>query len=823
MSASLFMMSLRLISVVLASALYLSAAGPWTGIRIVPGDVALAGKGASQRILILARMADGQEEDVTSQADLTSALPDVVAVAPDRLTGQRTGKSTVRAKLGSFQSSMVVTVGDRQADVSVPFSPDVISVLTIKGCNSSGCHGSPAGQNGFKLSLFGYDVAADRDMIVSQHGGRRVDRKQPEQSLFLRKPLFDTPHGGGRLITKDSEEYETLLQWLRQGAKLESNGVRVLRLEAYPAERVLVGKGAKMRVVLIGRLSDGTTRDMTSEVRYASNDEAVAGVSSDGEIMAGVTGLTTVLARGMGQVAAIQVGVINEKSGTGFPSLAANNFVDELVYRRQKTLNAAPAELCADSVFIRRVFLDAIGALPSPEEVERFTLDARPDKRAVLIDALLDRPAYAEFWTVKFEDWFRNNQLNSQGRSMGKFKEWLRALLSEDRPYNETVRALVTSEGDTFQQPAANFWHPAADFMLKKFDVTKVTPTVSRLFMGVRLECAECHNHPLENFTQDDFYGLSAFFARMKVKHGTAEYRRTWFLDDEGEVEHPVTKKPVAPKFLGGGSPHLAAGEDRRAALADWLTSDSNPYFAQALVNRIWHEYFQTGIVEPFDDFRSTNPPTNKELLERLARYFIDSGYRLKALHRLILNSRAYQLSSRQVGPARDAAMERLLFARYQPRQLPAEVLLDAISSVTDVAHPFRNYPPGTRAMEVDVPDSPDYFLVTFGLPRRDILGERAKAPTMSQALHMINGDTVLEKVEAKQNVLSSLLEKGLTDESIMEEIYLRAYARKPSVREAKAINGFIEAEMTAGRSRRRALEGVLWTVLNSKEFQVNH
>jgi hypothetical protein len=797
----------------------------WSQIRIVPGDIVLSKVGDSQRFLVLAKSADGQEEDVTSQCRVTASTPEIVALNTETgvITGQHSGRTEIRVQLASLRSATQVTVSEGASEVLVRFSPDVISVFTTKGCNSSGCHGSPAGQNGFKLSLFGYDVAADHEMVVRKHGGRRVDLVNPEKSLILRKPLFDIPHGGGRLMTRESEEYRTLFQWLKEGARLESNGARLTRLEMYPAEQVLTGNGSKMRFVVIGRLSDGTTRDMTHEVRYSSSADRVAVIAPDGVATAVGNGLTTVLARGMGSVAASQIGVIQQKADANFPSFPPNNFIDELVYAKQKKLNVPPTGLCTDSEFIRRVYLDTVGLAPTGEEVRQFLASPRPDKRALLIDSLLKRPEYASFWTVKFEDWFRNNQLNSQGRSMAKFKEWVSERLAEDRPYDQMVRDLITSEGDTFQEPATNFWHPATDFMLKKFDVKKATPTVSRLFLGIRMECAECHNHPLENFTQDDFYGLSAFFARLQVKHGTGEYRRTWYLAEDGEVEHPVTKKPVAAKFLGGETPHFAPDEDRRIALANWVTSPKNPYFARATVNRIWHEYFQAGLVEPFDDFRSTNPATNKELLDRLAAFFVDSGFHFTALHRLILNSRTYQLSSRSAGPAANPELDRLLFARYEVRKLPAEVLLDSISQVTGVAHPFSNYPAGTRAMDLYVPDAPDYFLVAFGLPRRDIICERSKTPTLSQALHMINGDTVRKKVDASDNVLGAWIKDGWSDDRIIAEIYLDSYARPASGSELSAVREFIESEMAAGRSRRAALGGVLWTVLNSKEFQVNH
>ncbi|MEO8660241.1 MAG: DUF1549 and DUF1553 domain-containing protein [Bryobacteraceae bacterium] len=818
------MLRLALLTCFLAIAAPIGAA-EWSQIRIVPGNIVLPKTGDSQRFLVLAKIADGQEEDVTSQCKFTLSTPGIVAVETETgiVTGEHPGRAEIRVKLASLTSSTQVTVSEGTSEARVRFSPDVISVFTTKGCNSSGCHGSPAGQNGFKLSLFGYDVAADHEMVLRKHNGRRVDLADPEKSLILRKPLFDIPHGGGRLMTKESEEYRTLLQWLKEGAKLESNGPRMTRLEMYPAEQVLTGNGSKMRFVVMGRLSDGTTRDMTHEVRYSSSADRVAVIAPDGVATATGSGLTTVLARGMGSVAASQIGVIQQKADAHFPSLPPNNFIDELVYAKQKKLNVAPTGLSTDSEFIRRVYLDTIGLAPTGEEVRAFMANQRQDKRVLLIDSLLKRPEYASFWTVKFEDWFRNNQLNSQGRSMGKFKEWVSARLAADLPYDQMVRDLITSEGDTFQEPATNFWHPATDFMLKKFDVKKATPTVSRLFLGIRMECAECHNHPLENFTQDDFYGLSAFFARLQVKHGPAEYRRTWYLADEGEVEHPVTKKPVPAKFLGGETPQFAPDEDRRVALANWVTSPKNPYFARATVNRIWHEYFQAGLVEPFDDFRSTNPATNKELLDRLAAFFVDSGFHLQALHRLILNSRTYQLSSRSAGPSANPELERLLFARYEVRKLPAEALLDSISQVTGVAHPFSNYPAGTRAMDLYVPDAPDYFLVAFGFPRRDIICERSRTPTLSQALHMINGDTVRKKVDAPDNALGGWIKDGWSDDRIVSEIYLDSYARPASSSELTSVKEFVESEMAAGRSRRAALGSFLWTVLNSKEFQVNH
>ena len=796
--------------------------GNWKWLRLEPDGIVLAGPGLSQDVLITAVDSRGNEADVSRECRIVSSDPGVVAVdvSEGRLTGRAPGRARVRVELGALTAEGEVRVGSQASEMAVSFAPDIVSILTLKGCNGSSCHGSPAGQNGFRLSLFGYDIAADHEMIVSAHDGRRVDLARPENSLLLRKPTFEDPHGGGRLMAVDSEDYEAIFKWLQQGAPFDTRGVQLERLELYPRERTLVGAGTEQRLVAIGRLSDGSSRDMTREVRYFAGNSAIAEVSTDGMLATAGPGLTTVMARAMGKVATSQIGVIEARAATDYPTHQARNFIDEAVFAKMRQMNVRPAGPASDREFARRVYLDAIGLLPTTQELRSFLDDPRADKRSRLIDRLLDRPEYASHWTVEFEDWFRNGQLHSQGRSMGVFKDWVRDWITEDRPYDEFVRTLLTSTGDTMLNPGANFWHPATDFMLKEFSVTKVTPTVSRLFLGVRMECAECHNHPLENFTQDDFYSFAAFFARLRVKHGYGEYRRTWYLDEDGEIEHPVTKKDVPPKFLGGESPRIRNDEDRREVLADWIVSPDNPYFARATVNRIWYRYFGTGIVEPYDDFRSTNRPSNPELLDRLAEFFSANGYQLRPLHRLILNSRTYQFTSKA---DRTTPLDRTLFARYLPRKLQAEVLLDALGQVTGIPHSFEGYPERTSAKDIYVPDGPDYFLVTFGLPRRDILKERVQSPTLSQALHLMNGESLRDKVEVEGNVLSELLGQDLGDDQVLAGIYERAYARSPTEAELSRITNFIASERTAGRSRRRAFENVLWAVLNSKEFQLNH
>ena len=802
------------------------AGNGWVSIEFEPPGIVIQGPGASQKFIVTARDDRAHEADITRSARLTSSDPRVVTVDPDKgvIVGQAPGKATVEISFGDLTTSVPIEVRNQSREMTVSFSRDVMSILTTKGCNSSACHGSPAGQNGFKLSLFGYDVAADHKMVVAEHEGRRVDFDNPKDSLLLQKPSFEVAHGGGQLMTPESDAYRTLFTWLEQRAPLDSDGPRMERLDIYPRERIIVRLERRQPLVIIGRFSDGSTRDMSGEVRFAvDNETVVSPPDTSGAVTSVGRGLTTVMARAMGKVATSQMIVIDASAGMGHIEAPENNFIDGHIFKKLGRVNIEPYPLASDRMFIRRVFLDAAGRLPAPGEVAEFLDDPRGDKRSRLIDWLLDSPDYTSHWLVKFEDWFRNHQYNSQGRTNASFKKWIRQMVEEDWPYDETVRRLLTSTGDTTVHPAGNFWHPAMDFMLRTFEPRKITPTVTRLFLGVKLDCAECHNHPLENLTQDDFYGMAAFFARLKVKHGYGQYRRIWYDDRRSELLHPVTKKTVAPRFLDGTTPDLPDRADRREALADWITKKQKLQFARATVNKVWAEYFGRGLVDPPDDFRSTNMPTHAGLLDDLARHFIDSGFHFKELHRVILNSRTYQLSSRD--PARAGEPDLLgetLYARYIPRKLPAEVMLDSIVQVTGVPHRFGNYPLGTSPKEVVATNGPDYFLTVFGFPRRDILAPRDKSPSLSQALHMMNSGTIRDKVEAKQNVLTDLLDQNLDDKAIVSSVYERAYARKPTPAQWDSISRFIADEQEAGRTRRRALENVLWAVLNSKEFQLN-
>ncbi|MBM3728644.1 MAG: DUF1553 domain-containing protein [Acidobacteria bacterium] len=800
-----------------------SAAGAGAGVRIEPGEISLPGPGASQHVLAAVSGAQDIEADGGAGCVWSGGPSTVVNVSNAVITAVGAGRARVVVRCGGLTAEASVTVGSSAAALEASFGRDIVSILTQKGCNSSSCHGSPAGQNGFKLSLYASDPAADHKMIVEGHGGRRVNRTDPESSLLLKKPLFAVPHGGGHLLTKQSDEYVTVLKWLSQGAVFNAGGPRMTRLELFPRERILVGAGVKQPLVAIGRLSDGTTRDMTGEVRFSVADEAVVSGVAGGAVTARSRGLTVVTARAMGQTATAQFIVIDRAADASYTAVAPANLIDEAIFAKLRQVNIAPFPVSDDRTFARRVYLDAVGILPLPAQVEAFAADARPDKRARLIDELLSSDNYASHWLVKFEDWFRNSQYYSQGRTNASYKRWLRELISEDRPYDAAVREMLTATGDTTVRPAGNFWHPSIDFMLKTFDVAKATPTVTRLFLGQRIECAECHNHPLENLTQDDYYGMAAFLGQVRVKHGYGQYRRVWFDAREGEVLHPVTKKPVQPRWLDGGVPAIGEGQTRRQVLADWITRTQKMQFARATVNKIWAEYFTTGIVDPPDDFRSTNMATHPELLDKLAGYFIEEGFRFRALHKLILNSKTYQLASATPGrPGGTDPLERVLFARYEPRKLPAEVLFDSLLQVAGATHKFTDYPPGTTSKDLVATNGPPNFLSTFGLTRRDVIEQRSAEPSLAQALHMMNSDGIREKVEQKDNILAALLESTIDDSRVVDALYLRAYSRTPNAAQRQRIETYLAAERAAGRPRRRGFENLLWVILNSREFQLN-
>ncbi len=787
-----------------------------------PDIVHLPHPGVSQRLVATGYYLNGTARDVSLECRYVSLSPRVAEVKDDGvLVAISPGQAVIEARLEGRSAKMTAHVAANTSEVSVNFNQDLLSILTIKGCNGSSCHGAIAGQNGFKLSLFGYDPEADYHMIVKASDGRRVNLLNPEQSLILLKPSATIPHGGGEVLPKDSHEYHTLLTWLKQGALYNANGPRVVRLEVFPKERVLVGIGSTQRWSVVGYLSDGTTRDMSHEVRYQVGDQGVSTISPEGVSTAAGLGITHILARAHGKVAVARVGVIDDHPTSDYPTPKSSNFIDDAVFGQLRAMNLVPSETSSDEEFLRRIYLDVIGLLPTPQERESFLKDSREDKRGLLIDELLERPEFAAFWSTKLEDSFRNHQTTIQSRAQGAFRRYVYQFLNEDRPYDEVVREILTSLGDQTINPPAAFWAPSSDITLDIAKVNNVTTTVSRLFMGIRMECVECHNHPSENLTQNDFYDLSAFFGQLRMKRGYEIYRKVWYLDPERNVLHPHTHQPVKPIIPFDRSFPIREKGDYRIDFARWLTSTQNPYFARAICNRIWREYFNVGIVEPFDDFRISNPPSNDVLLDKLAQHLISNGFRLKSVHRAILNSRTYQATSRF--DTHNRLDKPGFFTHYNLRILPAEALLDCLSQVTGVEQDFTYYPKGTRAQEVIFPDYPGYFLQLFGFPERLSMEERRKEPNLSQALHLMFGETVLKRLQDENNVVARLIKEEKSDPQIIDDLFVSAYCRRPAEEENGWLKKYVQNGYSQNRGRKEIFDDLLWVIVNSGEFRTNH
>jgi hypothetical protein len=677
------------------------------------------------------------------------------------------------------------------------FVKDIVPIFTKSGCANSNCHGSIRGQAGFKLSLFGYEPDLDYEAIVKTQNGRRVDLKEPAKSLILLKPTYSMP------------------DWIRDGATYDSAGSpRLKTLRVTPEEMTLIGIGSRLKLKAEGTYTDGSAEDLTRKVQYTPNDESVVEVSPSGEIKTLRAGETSIMVRTLGKAVAARVAVVAQPPMANYPEVPRNNFIDELVFAKLRRLNIVPSKLSSDGEFLRRVYLDSVGLLPTLDETTAFLESKDTAKRSKLIDQLIARPEFAEVWATRFADLFRTGLLD-QGHKGGRLMyNWLRKSVQEDKPYNQFATELLTASGQLKFNPTANFY-----YITEFSEPENIATNISQVFLGVRLECARCHNHPWEKWTQDDFWGFAAFFGRMGIKDTYENDESQVLLKLSGEVIHPKTKKPVGPKYLDGPNETEAPGEDVREKLAAWITSPRNPWFPRAIVNRMVRHYLGRGLVEPVDDFRVTNPPSNPELLDALARDFVENGYHLKRTAKLILNSRVYQLSSE---PNETNRGDQINYSRYYLKRLMAEQLADCITEVTGVPEKYPGYMLGTHAMEIPQ-GAPSYFLATFGrMKAREVICERDAQPDMVQAMHLISGETLLRQITAKDGNLDRwMADSTLSDEEILRRLFLASLVREPDARELNSTLQPIQARGAA--ARRQALEDALWAIFNSKEFLFNH
>ena len=782
-----------------------------TVLSVLPENPMLFGEGAEQRLVVIARHADGRTEEVTAEARFRSTRPEVATVSEQGIVRARAfGGAPIEASYANLSSRTVALVQQTDAPRPSTFSGDVLPVMTKLGCNGGNCHGAMNGQNGFKLSLFGYHPDDDYQMIAKVDSGRRIDLTAPENSLLLRKPTFQEAHGGGAVMNVGSGAYRTLLSWIRNGAKIEpAVDRRIVEVAVHPSEIVLHGLDQTLQLLVTARYSDGSESDFTRLAHFESNDPSVVEVDHGGRLRSLRRGETAVLVRAMGAVAAARVGVVTAKHAV--PKSDSDHFIDRHIFRKLEELHVPPSGPADDATFLRRSYLDIIGEIPDSDDVRRFLADPDPAKRAQVVDGLLERPEYADFWSLYWGDHLNNTKQLLYNKGPYTFTRWLFEAFRANMSYDEFVRELMTSSGNMYDSPATSFY----PLMKKPLDLAAQT---SQLFLGVRIDCARCHNHPMEKWTQADYNGMAAFFSQVKYKGGVGprNNERTLYLDFERPFTHPEDGKTYRPKFLGGPFAGAGSTADRRAELVDWMTSADNPFFSRAIVNRMWKQFMGRGLVEPVDDFRDTNPATHPALLDELARSFVQSGYDLHDLIRTITSSRAYQLSSTPTHSNKDDTVG---YSHFYVRRLSAEQLLDSIARATGVPEEFVSFYPGTRAAQLPEPEVPSYFLDVFDRPSRQLVSDRVTTNSLNQALHLVSGDTVQDKVADNRGILRRMVGRGLGNAEILEELYLRTLSRYPSPSELREAKGAVGSADT----RERGLEDVFWALLNSKEYLYQH
>ena len=712
---------------------------------------------------------------------------------------------------------------------STSFRRDVMPVLFRAGCNSGTCHGSARGKDGFMLSLFGYDPKGDYERIVHEMVGRRVNAAVPEQSLLLLKAIGAVPHTGGKLFARDSDYYKTILRWIAAGTPDDSGTVPETVKLVLSEERLVFGKaglGTTLKATALA--SDGSTRDVTRLARYFSNNESVAKIDSDGRVVATGPGDTHVFARFSRFTTGVETIVLPSEAGFVWPNPQAFNFIDTLVFDKLQKLRIAPSELCDDATFLRRVTLDLAARPPTVEEFKVFTSDSRPDKRAMKVDSLLKDEAFASLWAAIWAEQLRvmggnYAPVSTDVKAADAYYQWIRKQISVGRPLNEFVSEMVTASGSNLTNGPVNLYTMLVH--KPQFEPKAFAADFSQLFLGVQIQCAECHNHPFDRWTMDDYYGFVSFFTGMKRKPGIEPRERRIYCDTTAApARHLVDGRPMPAKVLGSIDP-VKAGGDPRKDLAEWLTSPSNDLFSRNLANRIWAQLLGRGIVEPVDDVRASNPPVNGPLLDALSKRLVDSKFDLRALVRDICNSRVYQLSVR---PNPSNLRDTRQFSHAHLRRLRADVLLDSVVAVTGVTRRFSGFQEGTRAIEyyprlsgsTEGPSHGDPFFATFGRSSRATVCacETKKEPTLSQTLHMAVGDTVRDRLDSG-GVVKKLLESKTHPDQIVEILFVRVLCRQPTPSEKAAMRDLVGA--AAGDQA--VYEDILWSLLNSTEFAFNH
>ncbi len=795
-----------------------------TRLVVTPASVTLTSPTERAGLLVLGTTASGRVRDLTASASLTPTAGANFLLEGARLAPIRSGVGRLKITARGLTAVVPIIVKLGAGPAIPSFKGEIVPLLARLGCSSGTCHGANSGKGGFRLSLRGYAPDQDFDEITRQLAGRRIAPGEPGKSLLLRKPLGELPHGGGKRIQPNSSDHRLLLAWLAAGAPLDDVPQPVAFTVA-PAPRRL-DRGESQHLQVRSRSNSGESRDVTDLTVFRSNDDAVATVTEDGIVTAAGPGSTAIQAKYRDRLVSFPVTVAYPAPPVSrprpFPDERTD--VDRHVFAALRGLNLRPSPPCTDSEFLRRVYVDVLGVLPTADEARAFLADTRPDRRGRLIEQVLRRPEYASVWALKLSDLFLMRKEHMGRKAALALHQWLTEQFLQNRPWDQLVVDLLTAKGPTSENPATLWWasrqmsRPGARGWVRHHELTgEIT---AQVFLGQRIQCAKCHNHPTERYTQDDYYAFAALFSGVNGAGKTDPIPETLVADDPFVVMHPRTNRPVAARQLDG-SPLTApqpGGSDRRAELGRWLTGPGSEMFSRNIVNRIWARLFGSGIVDPVDDLRSTNPPRIPGLLEALSRSLVAARWDLKQVYRLILNSHTYQASSTAIPENR---IDTRFFSRYPVRRLVAEEILDAVAQVTGSPDRFATYPVGTRAQELCDTELPSIALDTFGRPPRVMPCdcERIAAPSLSQALALFNGDALQAKLKDPSGTIARLAKSGKPLGELVDELFLMALARPPDAPEKTRLT----VALGASGSLEETLQDVLWALLNTKEFMFQH
>lgn len=787
------------------------SAAELTEIIAYPSDIGLYNARDRQTITVQAVFADGLTRDVTAEATIAVADQNLIKLEGTTLAPIADGETTVSVTFGGKTLSLPAVVKDSAVTPELSFKLDIMPIFMKANCNTGSCHGAASGKDGFRLSLFGFDHVGDYQRVTREIGNRRINLAFPHESLMLTKSTAVVPHTGGTRFRKGDSLYNLMHEWIDAGAIADKADIPTCtKIEVYPKSAVLDGEGATQKITVRAFYSDGTNRDVSHLAFFLSSNENSVLIEQDGTTTALNRGEAFVMARFDTHTVGTHFIVLPKGLDFTWKELPENNYVDTLLHEKFKKLRIIPSELCSDEEFLRRATLDITGRVPTVDEYNAFLADADPKKRDKLVDDLLGRKEFVELWVMKWAELLTIRTTNQISyKSMLLYYTWLQDKIANNVPMNVMVQDLLASNGGTFANAATNYYQ-------NERDTLKVAENVAQVFMGMRIQCAQCHNHPFDRWTMDDYYSFAAFFSQIGRKAAEDPREIIVFNSGTGVVRHPVGNRVMEPKFLGGETPDVK-GKDRRQIMANWLASNENPYFARNLSNIVWAHFFGQGIINEVDDVRVSNPPVNVALLDTLAAKFTEYNYDFKKIVRDICTSRAYQLST---GTNETNEKDSRNFSHAALRRMRAEIMLDAITQITSTSNKFPGLPNGARAVQIANGNTSTYFLTTFGRAKRETVCacEVKMEPNLSQALHMLNGDTVNSKI-TQGKLIPTRLGEEVPIPQILEELYIRCLCRKPTEKELTNLMEIISQE----ENKQQALEDTFWALLNSREFLFNH